>query len=548
MPTPPPQFVGPDDAPDRYRLISRIGKGGEGTLWKAEVDLAGEAEQVAVKILLPGNAEDLTAWRRRWQEQAELLTHVRDPSVVGVHAAFEGAVWHREGRSAGCDRTLYLVMDWVEGQDLFSWARDHAGPAHNAARLDYLRQTASIIDRLHNGDVISSRRSLLHGDITPGNVMVNREGTVVLVDFGLIRIARHVTRTVRVTEGYCAPELIDEGQYTVATDRYAFGGLTFHLLTGEHPPVGRDRLRARLRRALDTLGVPDAADVLLSCFDPDPARRPECLRVANALMRQPTTSAPSAPGFAPEYPGAGASRARSGATSTGAPATGTSRPTPAGAARGLRKAAFVTGGVMAAAVLFAAGAEGMAHYGHDEGGKQATPAVTRTVTTTPKASATSTSVKHTASPSTNATPPVKVASSNRVSLLNLAPLDNGEIEPTYDVGAINVNGKSYPQALSGDTGCGPNGAEWEIDHKYHWFTAEVGVGDTSDTGSTITFDVAGEDGRPLREFTRKFGEGPVQVKVDVSHVLRLSLGIEGGDGSCGTIATTTAVWISPELS
>ena len=115
-------YIGPDQEPDRYRLLKSIGRGGEATLYLAELELAGATEPVVVKILdsratlTPADFQRIST---KWRDQAELLRFVHRPGVVGVREHFEGPPTHPRGTSqAVSGRALYLVMNHVEGLDL----------------------------------------------------------------------------------------------------------------------------------------------------------------------------------------------------------------------------------------------------------------------------------------------------------------------------------------------------------------------------------------------------------------------------------------------
>jgi serine/threonine protein kinase len=303
-------FVGPDDDPDRYRLLRQVGGGGEAELWKADMAFAGGREPVAVKILRAGHAAEFARWHERWAEQAELLRMIRHPGVVGVHGQFAGAPMHLAGEAAPDGRALYLVMNWVDGQDLRDWVPQHAGPTDRAEALRHLVQVADVLDWLHGGGGTPSGRRVIHGDISPANVVVNTDGQAVLVDFGLFRITGHVTALPVGTPGYCAPEVVAGGEYSIASDRFAFGGLTHYLLTGQHPPADRKELRRSLHALAGTIPPAGPAYTLLArMFAADPADRPPAgewirgLRLQSSTAPVRTTAPPPPARVRPAVPG-----------------------------------------------------------------------------------------------------------------------------------------------------------------------------------------------------------------------------------------------------
>ena len=274
-------FVGPVERPDKYRLVRLEGSGGEASLWRAEVDLAGVSEAVAVKVLRPEHHGDLRRISARWAEQAELLRFVTHPSVVGVREHFEGDPPHppadRGGRpgAAAAERALYLVMNWIPGVPLRDWLLLHDGREGTVAGLRLLEQIAGALEMLHTGRATPSGRPVVHGDLSPGNVMVDDEGRAVLVDFGLVRLASHCTRAAMGTPGFAAPEVWSRGEYTPAADRYSFAALGFYSLLGTPPPADEEQIADQLFGhpfLADT--PPGQAERILSGFSADPADRP----------------------------------------------------------------------------------------------------------------------------------------------------------------------------------------------------------------------------------------------------------------------------------
>ncbi|MEU4565162.1 protein kinase [Micromonospora sp. NPDC023956] len=283
-------YVGPDEEPDRYRLIRQVGSGGEATLWRAATVVAGGWEPVAVKVLRDGLQHASTVWRARWAEQVSVLRLIQHPGVVGVHEGFEGAPLHRAGQAVGDgERSLYLVMNWVEGRNLAEWAALHREPADYFVALQHLAQIADVLVWLHSGRA-TSKRPIIHADLTPSNVIINDDGQAVLVDFGLSRVARQDGQPAEGTRGYWAPEVVAEGSYSPASDRYSFGALTAFVLTGEHPAQEPETVRARFADLPLVRNTPGLLDHLMQMFDPVPDRRPAPDEWLRALRAQTSTT------------------------------------------------------------------------------------------------------------------------------------------------------------------------------------------------------------------------------------------------------------------
>ncbi|MEV0416111.1 protein kinase [Streptomyces sp. NPDC050448] len=209
----------------------------------AEIELAGGSEPVVVKVLdskATLTSEEFERISARWNEQAELLRFVHRPGVVGVREHFEGPPVHRPGEASDrAGRALVLVMNHVDGLDLRDWRaeRDLSLPAERREIVRTLEQLADVLDWLHSGKATPSGRQVIHGDLSPGNVMVDAHGQATLVDFGLSKLtADHQTAEIWFTPGYAAPEVFD-GRRTPGTDRYAFGAIAYFLLSGQSPPA-----------------------------------------------------------------------------------------------------------------------------------------------------------------------------------------------------------------------------------------------------------------------------------------------------------------------
>ncbi|MER5275666.1 protein kinase [Streptomyces sp. NPDC002809] len=276
--------IGPDSTPDRYRLLNSIGRGGEAVLYRAEIELDGAPETVVVKVLDSKTTITIEQFHRlstKWQEQAELLRFVNRPGVVGVREHFEGPPIHGAGdASTAAGRALVLVMNHVDGLDLRDWRAERTLASHAERRevLRTLEQLADVLDWLHSGRATPSGRTVVHGDLSPGNVMVDAHGQATLVDFGLSKLtADHQTAEVWFTPGYAAPEVF-EGKRTPNTDRYAFGAIAYFLLSGQAPPSTPEQLRAALRALPQVAAAtPERCERILSVCSAEPDGRPESL-------------------------------------------------------------------------------------------------------------------------------------------------------------------------------------------------------------------------------------------------------------------------------
>jgi serine/threonine protein kinase len=295
--------VGPDTDPDKYRLLRQVGGGGEAEIWQATVSVAGDSENVAVKILRDAHAIDAEAWQERWSAQVELLRLLRHPGVVGVHEYFAGPRMHRPDEADTQTRHHYLVMNWIEGIDLRQWSGRDRADFDRFEALRHLTQIADVLDWLHSGKATTSNRPVVHGDISPGNIIVNANGQAVLVDFGLFRMAQAGDAPPTGTQGYCAPEVLARGEYTAAADRYGFGALAYFVLTGANPPTDATQLRTALNRDLGPMfGAVDLAALVAIASD-DPDERPTAGAWMRTLWPHASTAVPRERPLPPPRPG-----------------------------------------------------------------------------------------------------------------------------------------------------------------------------------------------------------------------------------------------------
>ena len=206
-----------DTLPARYRNPQLIGRGGMGDIYRATDAALGR--DVAVKVLAERYAQD-AAVRERFTREA--LAAARLSGEANIVTIFD--VGEHHGRS-------YIVMEYLGGGSLEDVLR--RGGAQPPARVfAWLDQAARALDAAH-------RRGVVHRDVKPGNLMLDREGNVHVADFGIASAAGMdsltVTGTVLGTAGYLAPEQAQGDRAAPASDRYALAVVAFELLTGSRP-------------------------------------------------------------------------------------------------------------------------------------------------------------------------------------------------------------------------------------------------------------------------------------------------------------------------
>ena len=208
-----------------YRLIRRIGSGGMGIVFEAEELGRQENRRVALKVLRPHLARN-AAYLARFIEEIRLLTSLRHPGIVSVHGRGKEGDLH------------FIIMELVCGRSA-RVATMEAGrlPWVQAARIAF--QAARALHAAHE------QAGVVHGDIKPGNILLDEAGRVKLCDFGLARVdlgRRGPSRDLAVeaerrgTAAFAAPERFSrQGRVSVRADIYSLGISLFQMLTGHLP-------------------------------------------------------------------------------------------------------------------------------------------------------------------------------------------------------------------------------------------------------------------------------------------------------------------------
>ncbi|NYH54610.1 hypothetical protein HNR06_004199 [Nocardiopsis arvandica] len=229
----------------RYRLLSQLGRGGMGEVWRAVDELLDRS--VAVKLIRAGRAgsEEVAArFRREARLTARLAGH---PNVVILHDfGYDGA--------HGGSGPVYAVMELVAGRSLTAVLRE-SGPMPVPRAADLVSQAASGLGGAHAAGIV-------HRDVKPGNLMVVEEGsgggTVKVLDFGIAALtaatqSRRITRTDQVigTPLYMSPEQVRGERVGRAGDLYSLGAILYQLLTGQPPFASQDSLAVLHRHLVE---------------------------------------------------------------------------------------------------------------------------------------------------------------------------------------------------------------------------------------------------------------------------------------------------------
>lgn len=247
---------------DRYRLTEHLATGGMGEVWRGVDTVLGRT--VAVKVLLPALLAE-PGFNARFESEARMMAALRHPGIVNV---FD----YGESELPNGARAVYLVMEHVDGEPLAARLR-REGRLDAATTLSVVAEAAEALHAAHQAGIV-------HRDVKPGNLLIQPDHTVRLVDFGVARSvgAASITGTNNVvgTALYMAPEQAAGRQVSPATDIYALGAVAYHCLAG-HPPFGGGSALDVAVKHLDEEVPPLSADVA----------PPVAALVARALAKDP---------------------------------------------------------------------------------------------------------------------------------------------------------------------------------------------------------------------------------------------------------------------
>lgn len=265
----------------RYRLQEKIGAGGMAEVWRAD-DLTLE-RPVAVKLLAEQISLDVT-FAKRFFREAKVTARLEHPNILPVYDF---------GEHAGL---LYIVMQLVTGGTLRERARK--GTDLQTA-MGWIRSIASALDFAHAEGVV-------HRDVKPANVLLDRGGRPLLADFGLAKPrdaeVLTVAGTAMGTPVYMSPEALRGEELTPSSDQYSLGVLAYYLLTGQPPFEANSMFVVMTKTLYEEPGLPTGLKrelhrsvdyVLLKVLEKNPADRfGSCTEFADALVHAAERSLP----------------------------------------------------------------------------------------------------------------------------------------------------------------------------------------------------------------------------------------------------------------
>ena len=198
-----------------YHLEAELGRGGMGVVYRARHTSLDRT--VALKMVLDGHL-DSTEHRRRFQAEAKAAARFRHPNIVHIHEVSEMFGRH------------YFTMDYIEGENLADRIARGPIPIDEAVRI--IAAVARAIHHLHQQGVV-------HRDIKPSNILLDKDGTPYVTDFGLAKVfaddgIKTATGVIAGTPRYMSPEqaLAQNDRVGPATDIYSLGTIFYEMLTG----------------------------------------------------------------------------------------------------------------------------------------------------------------------------------------------------------------------------------------------------------------------------------------------------------------------------
>src|SRR6266516_1009409 len=261
-----------------YEVLDEIGRGGQAVVYRARQKSLNRI--VALKVIGLGHWET-TPHLKRFRHEAEAAASLEHPQIVPIYEIGES------------DGSWYFSMQLVEG-----------GPLAEVLQRDPMstRRAAELLSKVARTVHFAHQHGILHRDIKPGNILLDRQGEPHLTDFGLARLLEQestITHSSDVlgTPSYMSPEQAAgrTKELTAATDVYSLGAVLYHVLTGQPPFIGNTTYET-IRLVLDSeprnprVRNPkvdrDLSTICLKCLEKDPQRRySSALALAEDLER-----------------------------------------------------------------------------------------------------------------------------------------------------------------------------------------------------------------------------------------------------------------------
>ncbi len=244
----------------RYRILRSLGRGGMGTVYLAEHEQL--RTLLAIKELERSSSEETQDELKGYVQEATLLVKLKHPNLPLVTDAFI-----ENGR-------FYLVMDYIEGVTLESLIRQSGTAGLDCSRVvDWSLQIAEVLSYLHE-----QVPPVIFRDVKPANIMLQPDGMVKLIDFGIARRFNEGAgkdTTLLGSVGYSPPEQFGRQQTDMRSDIYAFGATMHHLVTGVDPSQHPFKFKPAAQLNPDV--PPQLSELIARCVQIDPESRPSSM-------------------------------------------------------------------------------------------------------------------------------------------------------------------------------------------------------------------------------------------------------------------------------
>ena len=257
-----------------YQILRLIGEGGMGTVYEAVHDDAPSEPRVALKLVKPGTLSDSV--RQRFQNERRILASLESPSIARL---LGGGEWRQHDDE---EPVPYIVMELVDGENICDFCDLHNLSVH--ARLELFLQVLDAVSFAH-------RNMVVHRDLKPSNILVGKDGTPHLLDFGIAKLMNESTckpgEIPVMTPAYASPEQLHGDPVNTTDDVYSLGLVLFELLTGIRARATSSRSLAEIYRAACDQPIPlpseaaphrgwlrgDLDAIVSTCLKKDPIQR-----------------------------------------------------------------------------------------------------------------------------------------------------------------------------------------------------------------------------------------------------------------------------------
>lgn len=279
---------------NRYIIVKTIGGGGMGAVYVA-TDTQKAGQKWAVKEM--GLSElktqsEIKQAEKSFQREANLLTQLNHPSLPKAQPAFK-----QNGR-------WYFAMEFVEGENLLQRLHARGGAFAESQVLDIAKQLCDVLEYLH-----TQTPPIIFRDLKPANIMLEPNGRIKLIDFGIARFftpGKTQDTALYGSHDYSALEQFGSGQTDARSDIHALGATLYHLLTGNPPPKANERaLDPKLLISVQRMNPSVSArtsNVIDKALAVHPNQRYQSIRELRAALIPTNHPITQSPNLAPAQP------------------------------------------------------------------------------------------------------------------------------------------------------------------------------------------------------------------------------------------------------